>query len=83
MPRFRKKPIVVEAVQWYSGVEHPGVNRDAIGWYVVTIHGQRAYLADGDWIIPEPDGVHYYPCRPDIFEKTYEAVEELKKGEKG
>jgi hypothetical protein len=29
----------------------------------------------GDWIIPEPDGEHFYPVKPDIFEKTYEAVE--------
>lgn len=43
--------------------------------YVVTIHGERATLAPGDWVIREPDGEHYYPCKPDIFEATYEAVE--------
>jgi hypothetical protein len=33
-------------------------------------------LEVGDYIIPEPDGEHYYPCKPDIFEKTYERVDE-------
>lgn len=40
--------------------------------YVVTIHGQRTNIEIGDWIIEEPDGVHHYPCKPDIFEKSYE-----------
>ncbi len=48
---------------------------DSDRFYVVTIHDQRAYLADGDWILPEPDGKHYYPCKPDIFEATYELVD--------
>jgi hypothetical protein len=42
--------------------------------YVITIHGQRAYLDPGDWVITEPDGVHHYPCKPDIFAATYEPV---------
>lgn len=43
--------------------------------HVHTIHkGQIVNLEVGDWIIPESDGVHYYPCKPDIFEKTYEKV---------
>lgn len=42
--------------------------------YVITIHGDKATLAPGDWIIPESDGVHFYPCKPDIFDATYEAV---------
>lgn len=44
-------------------------------WFVVvTIHGQEANVVDGDWIIEEPDGKHHYPCKPDIFEQTYEKV---------
>lgn len=42
--------------------------------YVITIHGQNTRVAEGDMIMPEPDGIHFYPCKPDIFEKTYEAV---------
>ena len=41
---------------------------------VTTIHGQRTKVIIGDWIITEPDGVHHYPCKPDIFEQTYEPV---------
>lgn len=43
--------------------------------YVVTIHGEKAKLAPGDWVITEPDGEHHYPCKPDIFEATYEPIE--------
>ena len=46
-------------------------------WFtVITIHGQETTVVDGDWIIQEPDGEHYYPCKPDIFAETYELVEE-------
>jgi len=87
--KFRKKPVVVKAVQWDGPwILHPGIGTENDGkmpnkaqgvevrFYVTTIHGQRAYLASGDWIIAEPDGIHYYPCKPDIFEATYEPVEE-------
>jgi hypothetical protein len=36
-------------------------------------------LEVGDWIIPEPDGIHFYPCKPDIFEATYEPVNDTPK----
>lgn len=42
---------------------------------VITIHGQRTRVEFDDWIVTEPDGEHYYPVKPDIFEQTYEAVE--------
>ena len=46
-------------------------------WYgaVTTIHGQEAQVTIGDWIITEPDGEHFYPCKPDIFAEIYECVE--------
>jgi len=81
MPKFRKKPIVVEAEQYRVASMIPdGVTReigDGVRDYVTTAHGQRAYLADGDWIIKEPDGRGHYPCKPDIFAATYEPVESL------
>ena len=43
--------------------------------YVITVHGQKTKVVEGDWIIAEPDGEHFYPCKPDIFEKTYEAAQ--------
>lgn len=58
--KFQKKPIVVEAYQ--TDVEIT----------IDTLEG-RMIAAPGDWIIT---GVHgeKYPCKPDIFEKTYEQV---------
>ena len=89
--KFRKKPVVVEAVQffeallvWPRGVQRAALQhnlpRDANYWpagapVVVTIHGQMTRVRDGDWIITEPDGKHFYPCKPAIFEATYEPVE--------
>ena len=78
MGYYRKKPVVIEAVQ-FDGLpanDPPGVWRwfEDNSPYVVTIHDQRCYVSPGDWIVPEPDGVHYYPVKPDIFAATYEAV---------
>lgn len=42
--------------------------------HVHTNKDQMVNLEVGDWIIPEPDGKHYYPCKPDIFEATYDKV---------
>lgn len=85
MAKYRKKPITVEATQFFydlwprvPGVFYPPTSEDKKTFigdaFVVTIHGQRAYLQNGDWVITEPDGDYHYPCKPDIFEKTYEAV---------
>ena len=78
MSKFRKKPIVVEAFQFdgQSANDPPGVFRreEDDRPYVMTIHNQPCYVMPGDWIISEPDGVHFYPCKPDVFEATYEPV---------
>ena len=80
--KFRRKPGVIEAEQFLPNEELlPFHERQACAldgdrWSVVTIHGQRTPIAPGDWIIPEVDGEHFYPCKPDIFEATYEPVEE-------
>ena len=69
---------------WPYGVhcETKWENGPALQWrgtkniyYVITIHGQKTEVVDGDWIIEEPDGKHHYPCKPDIFEATYEKVD--------
>ena len=76
MAKFRKKPIVIEAVQYRrEGPLAKGVCYCAEGLpaHVHTIHDRQvAVVTDGDWIIAEPDGEHYYPCKPDIFDATYE-----------
>jgi hypothetical protein len=72
MAKYRKKPVVIEAVQWRAGDPHPGVEVDGTGPFVTTIHEQRAYLADGDWILPEPKEGRFYPCKPDVFAASYD-----------
>jgi len=80
--KFRKKPIVIEAFKWtgdtkpfpqewknevcclshdgnYSGNPH-----------IHTLEGNMD-ITNGDWIIKGIAG-EFYPCKPDIFEKTYE-----------
>ncbi len=42
------------------------------GW-IDTLEGGHI-VCPADWIIQEPGGEHYYPCKPDIFEQTYEIV---------
>jgi hypothetical protein len=42
---------------------------------VRTIHGEVATVRHGDWIIPDGEPGRFYPCKPDIFEATYEPVE--------
>ncbi len=84
MPMFRKKPVVIEAMQ-FLGHNWPQVavwcNRD--GKMPTTIASDRAFQIEtleglmtaspGDWIIRGIQG-ELYPCKSDIFEKTYEAV---------
>lgn len=83
MGKFRKKPVVIDAEQWFpdgpivKGVHWEKSQTDDGEWlvpYVITVHEQRAYLSAGDWIIPEPVDGRFYPCKPDIFDATYEAV---------
>ena len=82
--KFRKKPIIIEAIQWTEGVtieeiekDLPGirllraVNMDAL--LVQTLEGEMTANYD-DWIIRGIKG-EFYPCKPDIFEATYERVE--------
>lgn len=56
---------------WNERTGHIGVTQ----FTVTTIHGEKATIVSGDWIMPEPDGEHFYPCKPDIFAATYEAVD--------
>ena len=93
--RYRKKPVVIEAVQFvYTG---EGIRRlqefcgDALGEFAKARHpdakgevqigtledGEHLTVqhiaTEGDWIIKGVQG-EFYPCKPDIFEQTYEAV---------
>ena len=79
--KFRKKPVIIEAEQYFENGHWPaGVCRtpeEAKAHYkpwVQTLEG-KLMVSDGDWIITGVKG-EKYPCKPDIFEATYEKVEE-------
>jgi hypothetical protein len=87
MAKFRKRPDsrIFEHVQFTESktlgeLKAAGVclcEAGSFDAHVHTIHNnQIVELEDGDWIAPEPDGVHYYPIKDDIHEATYEAVGE-------
>lgn len=119
--KYRKKPIVIEATQWYKNGDHPEdncpdvvVSADCAAFFPDTKEGEHFQgegkivryfrhpeifgtqvcehcqktmhdhgwidtmegghtVCPGDWIITGIKGDHY-PCKPDIFEKTYEPV---------
>ena len=71
---YRKLPVVIEAVQWFALGDHPEVvpyNTPDMGW-ISTLEGGHI-VSKGDWIIKGVAG-EYYPCKPDIFARTYEEV---------
>lgn len=72
MKKYRKKPIVIEAVQWFGSDDHPKVYFKNNVYFIHTLEGPLK-VSPGDWIITGINGEHY-PCKPDIFEKTYEEV---------
>lgn len=61
MPKYRKKPVVIEAEQ---------TDKEII---IHTLEGDMK-ASIGDYIITGVNG-EKYPCKPDIFNKTYEKVE--------
>jgi len=113
--KYRKKPVVIEATQWFKNGDHPEDNcvliqpsvgdkelfysegevvryyrhPDVSGGYKCEICGETMYVhgwidtlegghnvCPRDFIITGVKGEHY-PCKPDIFEMTYEKVGEL------
>lgn len=91
MGKFRKKPVVIEAHQWngtnledrdefvkqtgwpYWLIGSIGTS-PKVGMIIPTLEGD--HLAEkGDWIIKGVNN-EFYPCKNDIFLKTYEKVEE-------
>lgn len=122
MAKFRKKPVVIEATQWFKNGDHPddysedavgfendeprifpGAERKTNGWeggivryfrhpevsgesackhcgqtmhvhgWIDTLEGGHI-VCPGDFVITGVKGERY-PCKPDIFEATYEAAE--------
>jgi hypothetical protein len=77
--RYRKKPVVIEAMQftdaeslklieWWSGGNV--AYNDEAGVYCMTLEGPLS-VSDNDWIIRGVQG-EFYPVKPDIFGETYE-----------
>ena len=80
--KFRKKPVVIDALQW-TGKNLDEVNKfidDGLDEEIVpdkpfiieTLEGDVTCQV-GDWIIRGIKG-EFYPCKPDIFERSYDAV---------
>ena len=87
--KFRKKPVVIDAIQWFPDILHIAVQKcykadtgqivnvkvlgyDTEVYAIFTLEGWHE-VTPGDWIIQGVKG-EFYPCKPDIFELTYEAV---------
>lgn len=87
MAKYRKKPVVIEATQWFKMGDHPAVQQsDSMSTkpispgivyvekrhFIKTLEGLME-VNPGDYIITGVKGEHY-PCKPDIFAMTYEEV---------
>lgn len=82
MPKFRKKPVVVEAILWTGEnleevSQFIGKARRMVPYNVLQIYTPEGIMdaSVGDFIIKGVAG-EFYPCKPDIFEQTYEEVVE-------
>jgi hypothetical protein len=76
MPKYRKKPVVIEAEQfWLQKYPWPdGVYAYGSDQYKIDTLSGSALVASGDMIITGIEG-EKYPCHPEIFAETYEPVE--------
>ena len=84
MAKFKKKPVVIEAEQFTEENKDRAFNFITCNCYpdfdgegkpilkIQTLEGEMTAIL-GDWIIKGVKG-EYYPCKPDIFEATYEKV---------
>jgi hypothetical protein len=88
--KYRKKPVVIEAIRWdgdnfndiksfansnvrhYSTYEKNEYIESKTTLVIKTLEGDMI-ASKGDYIIKGVKG-EYYPCKPDIFEATYEKV---------
>lgn len=86
--KYRKKPVIIEAFKWDASNSESTVAplwlldkfNEFIRFYddgtikIKTLEGEMT-VSDGDYIIKGVQG-EIYPCKPDIFDMTYEQVEE-------
>jgi hypothetical protein len=87
MAKFKKKPVVIDAVQFgtndvikqselaeFLRLSEMAHYRDGDDLIIRTLEGEMR-ASPNDWIIKGVKG-ELYPCKPDIFKETYEEVEE-------
>lgn len=89
MAKYRKKPVVIEAIRFWNGDGRNTIKeceefcggkyydkKDGVDndFFIKTLEGPMMAV-DGDYIIKGIKG-EFYPCHPDIFHQTYELVEE-------
>jgi len=87
--KYRKKPVVIEAIKW-DGENFQEVadfargnltylipyDNKPINFRIHTLEGDM-FCSIGDFIIKGVKG-EFYPCKPDIFEATYEVIDETR-----
>ena len=82
MAKYRKKPEIIEAIQYsfdkakevydFIGEENIFVDLDACKLYIKTL-GYKVLVSPNDYVIKGENG-EFYLCKQNIFEKTYEEV---------
>ena len=85
--KYRKKPVIIEAIQFIDNADRIIEIHEFMGGDTIRVNYEdkdNPYLkietlegimkaSVGDYIIKGVNG-EFYPCKPDIFEKTYERV---------
>lgn len=85
MKKYKKKPVIIKAAQWYPGLEVDGCIYPApdkpvslLGEYGFCDTKEGGlYVTPGDWIIQgysKELGIHYWVNKPDYFNENYELV---------
>lgn len=82
--KVRKKPVIVDAIRWlgenpveiiqFVGQDKLLYDKDRKSFFIRTLEGSMEARL-GDWIIRGVQG-EFYPCKPEIFEETYEIAYE-------
>ncbi len=90
MSKFKKKPIEVEAWLFkdhkscFDRFKKMGIpikydyQHSPDNCFIPTLEGNM-YISDGDWVIKGIKG-EFYPCKPDIFEATYDYIRPVEVG---
>ncbi len=78
MELFIRKPVVVEAQEWFPGREVKAKNQiyETDRWWFVLASGAALPLSPGDWLVRDPAGHSgFFPVPGAIFRASYEPIE--------